>query len=368
MKQFTRRNSKTQLLSSEPVSTTGQQERQAGPEAKKTSQQLASASADPYSFSFEDDTGSKQAKQTALIKPKEAQVWQQSLVPAVCSMIMNHLPIDHIAFNAKNDRILAHILQVKAGSKRPCSTVSASSATAIAAARLATKAVLQQAPSERQPSPPKQPRLAGAQHVANCAAQQTALHRPEAAAQQPPPQTASLAASTRQAPAAPAPPAGKGAAQAVPALPEKVTAHSTQGAAASGGARSRVTANSNPSTAKAASGGNSRKPAGNIRRSRAAQDPAGSQQQRQPQRLSSSPPDSVPDSLTSPASNSAGALSLPTPHRRSRLSAGLLAAAAAAGGAEGRPAQTVMEVRNLQGLSHVGREAMLAVYCGTAIV
>jgi hypothetical protein len=154
----------------------------------------------------------------------------------------------------------------------------------------------------------------------------------------------------------------------VPARPDKVAGNSTQGAAASGGAKSRLTASSNPTTAKAASGGNSRKPTGNSRRSRAAPDPAALHPQRQPQHSSSSPPDAVPVSLTTPASNSAGALSLPTPHRRSRLSTGLLTAAAAAGGAEGRPAQTVMEVRQLQSAHHQRRAVVVALCCDTGSV
>jgi hypothetical protein len=91
MKQFTRRNSKVQLSSSETVSTTSQQGCQGALKANKTSQQLSS---DPYSFDIEDDTGSKQAKQTATTKLKEVQVWQQSpyASKAVCS-VNSHLTL-----------------------------------------------------------------------------------------------------------------------------------------------------------------------------------------------------------------------------------------------------------------------------------
>lgn len=228
-------------------------------------------------------------------------------------------------------------MQAKPGSRRSGGTVNPATLTATEpAGRPASKALPQPDEPQRQPgpSPPKQPRAAGAQHVASSAAKQ-------ATPQQPHQEVA-------------APPAGKAAAAtartaATTGRADKVAGNSGQRGGASGGARQKASnSNSNPSSGKAASGGNSRKPsaaavAGN-KRSRAGSDLTNSQQQ---QRTSSSPPDCVPSSFASPdpASTSAGALSLPTPHRRPRLTAGLLAAAAA-GGTEGRPAQTVMEVRH----------------------
>lgn len=245
---------------------------------------------------------------------------------------------------------------MKVGSKRPCSTTSA---TATAAARLASKPIIQ--PAERQPSPPKQPRPAGAQHVANFAAAQKAGPKqpsiaPKPPVQQPvcsavPPDHASGPPAVQQH--APVSQAAAAGAPAATSAVQRAAASGGQRGGASGGSRSRPPAKNNHSIPRAASGDNSRKPAaaGN-KRGRAGSGSLGSQEQQQvqhpqqQQRISSSPPDPVPSSnLNSPdpASNSAGALSLPTPHRRSRLTAGLLAAAAA-GGTESRPAQTVMEV------------------------
>jgi hypothetical protein len=107
---------------------------------------------------------------------------------------------------------------------------------------------------------------------------------------------------------------------------------------------------SNPSTSKSASSGGARKPAAvGSKRGRGTTETAESQQQQQQQQhfSNSDLPGSASGAFRSPdpSASSSGAISLPTPHRRPRqISAGLLAAAAAAGGAEARAAQTVMEV------------------------
>jgi hypothetical protein len=109
---------------------------------------------------------------------------------------------------------------------------------------------------------------------------------------------------------------------------------------------------SNPSTsvkpaAVGSKSGGARKPAAvGSKRGRGVTETAEIQQQQQ-QFSNSDPPGSASGPFRSqdPAASTSGAISLPTPHRRPRqISAGLLAAAAAAGGAEARAAQTVMEV------------------------
>lgn len=125
--------------------------------------------------------------------------------------------------------------------------------------------------------------------------------------------------------------------------------------AASGGQRARTnthTSKCKPITAsdsqasKAASSGRSRKAAQiGIKRTREASDAT-----RVEHLQGCSPPDAAPRlavPLNPAHSNSTGAVTLPTPHHRSRSSRllAVAAAAAAAGGTEARPAQTVMEVR-----------------------
>lgn len=189
-------------------------------------------------------------------------------------------------------------------------------------------------PADKQcaPEAARQGQKAGLPATKNQEAEPTAQQATCATAAQQLAGSASTAAAAEPAPASASAPGGCSAASGVQRA--KISNHTS---------KCKPITTSDSQGRKVASSGRSRKAAQvGVKRNRGTADAAGIQHLQH-----CSPTDATPTfsgSLTPAHGNNPGAVTLPTPHHRPRSSR-LLAFAAAVGGTEVRPAQTVMEVR-----------------------